>query len=104
MLVGVGGSGRQSLTRLAAYIVGEYKCATIEITRGYNMDTWHVDIKKVLMLAGAKNQPVVFIFSDSQIVKVRPLFCLFLFVVAIHCLIMMCFRHLFFLFASLLFH
>ena len=35
MLVGLGGSGRQSLTRLAAYIC-EMSCCTIEIKRGYD--------------------------------------------------------------------
>jgi dynein heavy chain len=69
LLVGVGGSGRQSLTRLAAFIVGQYKVMSIEITRGYGIEAFREDIKKLLMVAGGKNQPVVFLFSDSQIVK-----------------------------------
>lgn len=61
------GSGRQSLTRLSAFIAG-YKCVSIEITRGYGSTEFHDDLKAVLMTAGAENVPTVFLFSDSQIV------------------------------------
>ena len=68
LLVGVGGSGRKSLTRLACFI-GDFKCRSIEITRGYGMNEWRDDIKSMLMAAGAENKPTVFLYSDSQIVN-----------------------------------
>jgi dynein heavy chain len=35
MLIGVGGSGKQSLTKLSSYML-EYKLRTIEIVKGFN--------------------------------------------------------------------
>ena len=66
LCVGMGGSGRQSLTRLAAFIQ-EQEVFQIEITRTYAQVDWYDDIKKVLRMAGAKQQPTVFLFSDTQI-------------------------------------
>lgn len=68
MLIGVGGSGRQSLTKLAAH-TRQQNVFSIEITKNYKEQAWKEDLKKLLKTAGAKNTPVVFLFSDTQIVK-----------------------------------
>jgi len=68
LLVGVGGSGRQSLSRLSAYI-SDMKCFQIELSRGYGVNEFHEDLKRLLMQAGAENKPTVFLFNDTQIIK-----------------------------------
>ncbi|XP_008252409.2 dynein axonemal heavy chain 6 [Oryctolagus cuniculus] len=67
LLVGVGGTGKQSLTRLAAHMCG-YKCLQIELSRGYNYDSFHDDLRKLYKMAGVDDKNMVFLFTDTQIV------------------------------------
>ena len=67
LLVGVGGTGKQSLTRLAAHICG-YNCIQIELTRGYGYDSFHEDLRKIFKTAGGLGEDTVFLFTDTQIV------------------------------------
>lgn len=68
MLVGVGGSGRRSMARLAAHM-NEMKTFTIEITKSYKEKEFHEDIRMLLKSASIDNLAQVFLFSDTQIVK-----------------------------------
>ncbi|GFR44385.1 hypothetical protein Agub_g5605 [Astrephomene gubernaculifera] len=68
MLVGVGGSGKSSLTRFATFM-GGFKIFSIELTRGYGTNEFREDLKKLYRTAGIDGEPVVFLFSDTQIVS-----------------------------------
>ena len=70
LLLGVGGSGRQSMTKLATYVAG-FSLYCVEIVKGYSMQDWRDDLKKVLMQAGVKDKPTTFLFSDVQIINER---------------------------------
>ncbi|XP_074478915.1 dynein axonemal heavy chain 2 [Sebastes fasciatus] len=67
LLVGVGGSGRQSLSKMAAYIC-DYEVFQVEVTKQYRKQEFREDIKKLYRLTGVDNKPTVFLFNDTQIV------------------------------------
>ncbi|KAG7197918.1 hypothetical protein KM043_016155 [Ampulex compressa] len=66
LLLGMGGSGRQSLTRLSSHMQ-EYTCFQIELSKAYSTHDWREDIKELMLKTGLRNQPVVFLFSDTQV-------------------------------------
>ncbi|CAF0727175.1 unnamed protein product [Didymodactylos carnosus] len=67
LILGVGGSGRQSLTRLAAFIC-EIIVFQIEIGRKYGHMEFKEDLRRLMKLCGINNRETVFLFVDTQIV------------------------------------
>ena len=72
LLLGVGGSGRQSLAKMATFI-SAYKLFQIEVVKGYNFNKWRDDLKVCLKQAGLENRPTTFLFVDTQIIDEQML-------------------------------
>nr|XP_055244749.1 dynein axonemal heavy chain 17 isoform X1 [Gorilla gorilla gorilla] len=68
LLVGVGGSGKQSLSRLAAYISG-LDVFQITLKKGYGIADLKIDLAAQYIKAAVKNIPSVFLMTDSQVAE-----------------------------------
>ncbi|XP_023311334.1 dynein heavy chain 2, axonemal [Anoplophora glabripennis] len=66
LLVGIGGSGRQSLSRVAAYIC-EYNTYQISVMRNYKVPEFKEDLKILYSLTGIEAKQTSFLFNDTQI-------------------------------------
>ncbi|XP_053089780.1 dynein axonemal heavy chain 11 isoform X1 [Pangasianodon hypophthalmus] len=66
LLVGVGGSGKQSLTRLAAYL-SDMNTFQPVLHKGYSIQDLKMDLAGLCVNTGVKNLPTVLLLTDAQI-------------------------------------
>jgi len=68
LLVGVGGSGKQSLSKLTAFILNQ-EIFRIVVASNYGLADLKTDIQTVFMKSGVSGLEMLFILTDSQIVN-----------------------------------
>lgn len=66
LLVGVGGSGKQSLTKLATFTAG-YDLFTINLIRNYREDNFREDLRS--LYKEVLRRPKTFLFTDAHVVE-----------------------------------
>jgi len=66
LLVGVGGSGKKSLTRLSGFICN-YQTVMIQVSATYGIGDLKEDLKAMYNKAGVKGEGVLFLFTDAEI-------------------------------------
>lgn len=71
LLVGVGGSGKQSLSKLASFIC-KYELYQISVTTDYSINDLKEHLRDMYKKAGVKpGEPLVFLLTDTQITDER---------------------------------
>ncbi|KAH8062045.1 hypothetical protein JL721_8764 [Aureococcus anophagefferens] len=70
LLVGVGGSGKKSLSRLSSFICG-FQTTMIQISATYGINDLKVDLQAMYNRAGVKSEGVMFLFTDAEITNER---------------------------------
>ncbi|GAB1598225.1 dynein axonemal heavy chain 10 isoform X2 [Argonauta hians] len=68
LLVGVGGSGKQSLCLLASY-AADCQIFKITLSRGYNENSFREDLKILYNKLGIDNMKMVFLFTDQDVAE-----------------------------------
>lgn len=68
LLIGVGGSGKQSLARLSAFI-SNLDVFQVQLRKGYSIVDLKADLGVLYMKAGVKNAPCMFLMTDSQVAE-----------------------------------
>ena len=66
LLVGVGGSGKQSLARLAAFI-SALETFQLQLKSSYGIADLKADLAALYLKAGLKNAGIMFLMTDSQV-------------------------------------
>lgn len=66
LLVGVGGSGKQSLARLAAFI-STLEPFQVQLRSTYGITDLKTDLATLYLKAGLKNIGIMFLMTDSQV-------------------------------------
>lgn len=68
LLVGVGGSGKQSLSRLSAFI-SSLEVFQIQLRKGYAINDMKSDLGSLYYKAGLKSVGIMFLMTDSQVAE-----------------------------------
>ncbi len=68
MLIGVGGSGKQSLTKLSCHMLG-YVPRQVEITKNFGTEQFRDFLKELMFSSGIEGQNICLVLTDTQIVK-----------------------------------
>ena len=66
LLVGVGGSGKQSLSRLAAFI-SSLEVFQIQLRKGYGVADFKLELASLYSKSGLKNLGIMFLMTDAQV-------------------------------------
>lgn len=68
LLIGEGGSGRHSLTKLASYLA-RYRTYQIKVSKEFTHAHFRNEMRALFERIVQKNQPICFLFSDNEIIS-----------------------------------